>query len=142
MQSAQEKNIIVVKLDDGEDLFPSLERIVDEYGIVSGAFLGGVGMIREVELGYWNGTEYLTEVPETPHELLHYGGSIARVEGRPMFHIHATLAGPDHRTIGGHVNRATVAVLNEIFILKLEELELSRKLNPDSGLMELMVGDK
>jgi len=131
----------VVKLDDGEDLFPSLERIVHEHSIVSGVFLGGVGMIREFEIGYWSGKEYLTEFHETPHELLHYGGSIARAEGKPMFHIHATLAGPDHRTVGGHVNRAVVAVLNEIFILKLEELELTRELNPGSGLMELVVGN-
>lgn len=105
MQSAQEKNIIVVKLEDGENLLPSLERIVEKYSIESGVFLGGVGMIREFEIGYWGGKEYLTEFHETPHELLHYGGSIACVEGKPMFHIHATLAGPDHRTIGGHVNR-------------------------------------
>jgi len=112
---------------------------VEKHEIQSGVFLGGVGMIREFEIGFWTGKEYVSEFHEEPHELIHYGGSIASVDGKPMFHIHGAVAGPDHRIMGGHLNRGVVAVLNEIFILKLGEVALTRKLNPGSGLMELFI---
>lgn len=140
MQSSEKDNIIMVKLSDGEDLFSSLEAIVRKHDIRAGAFLGGVGMLRDFETGYWTGKEYLSEYHETPHELLHYGGSIATIDGKPAFHIHCTVAGPDHRVIGGHINKGTVAVLNEIFIRKFPGMQLTRKLNPGSGLMELEIG--
>jgi len=139
MQSAEERHFVVVKLNDGEDLFESIGKVVEKHNISSGIFLGGVGMLRDFEIGYWGGKEYLTEFHETPHELIHLGGSIAHVDGKFMPHIHCAVAGPDHSLKGGHLNRAKVAVLNEITILKLHDFYLTRKLNPTSGLMELEV---
>ena len=139
MQSAEEKHFVVIKLNDGEDLFESLERVISKHKITSGMFLGGVGMIQNFELGYWDGKEYLTEFHEKPHELIHFGGSIAHVNGKFMPHIHCAVAGPDHILKGGHLNKAEVAVLNEITILKLHDFSLTRKLNPVTGLMELEV---
>ena len=139
MQSSEDNNFIMVKLSDGEDLFLSLEEIVRKHDIKAGAFLGGVGMVREFETGFWTGKEYLSEFHEAPHELLHLGGSIATVEGKPMFHIHVTVAGSDHMAMGGHMNKATVAVLNEITIRKFDDMELTRELNKGSGLMELEI---
>lgn len=137
MQSSEDNNHIMVKLEDGEDLFASLEEVVRKHSIRWGVFLTGVGMLRDFETGYWTGEEYLAEFHEEPHELLHYGGSIAEVEGKPAFHIHCTLAGKDHRAIGGHINKGTVAVLNEICILKFNDLPMTRQLSERSGLMEL-----
>jgi uncharacterized protein len=137
MQSSEDNNIIMIKLDDGEDLFASLEAATMKHGIRWGVFLTGVGMLRDFETGYWTGKEYLAEFHEEPHELLHYGGSIAEVDGKPAFHIHVTLAGQDHRVIGGHINKGTVAVLNEICIRKFENLPMTRELSERSTLMEL-----
>jgi len=139
MQSSEDTNFIMIKLSDGEDLFSSLEEIVKKHDIKAGAFLCGVGMLRDFETGYWTGKEYESEMHESPHELLHFGGSIATVDGKPMFHIHCTVAGRDHRVIGGHANKATVAMLNEIVIRKFENMDLTRKLNPNSGLVELEI---
>ena len=123
LRSTESDNFIMVKLSDGEDLFSSLEAIVRKHDIKAGAFLGGIGMLRDFETGYWTGKEYLAEFHEAPHELLHFGGSIATVDGKPAFHIHCTVAGQDHKVIGGHVNKATVAVLNEIVIRKFPEMD-------------------
>jgi len=139
MQSSEDNNFIMVKLSDGEDLFSSLEEIVRKYNIKAGAFLGGVGMLRDFETGFWTGKEYLSEFHEAPHELLHLGGSIATVEGKPMFHIHVTVADSNHKALGGHMNKATVAVLNEITIRKFDDMKLTRELNERSGLMELEI---
>lgn len=38
--------------------------------------------------------------------------------------------------------RAKVCVLNEIVLLRMNEVELSRKLNKKSGLMELEISEK
>lgn len=137
MPSVRENSHVMIKLGDGEDLLPSLEDIAREHSIKWGVFLTGVGMLRDFEIGYWAGDGYLTAAHADPHEVLHYGGSIAEVDGRPAFHIHATLAARDHRVIGGHLLKGTVAVLNEMCILRFNDTPLTRKLNPGSGLMEL-----
>jgi predicted DNA-binding protein with PD1-like motif len=67
------------------------------------------------------------------------GGSIAKVNDKIMFHIHCAVADSEHVLKGGHVTRGKVAVLNEISILKLEEITLTRELNPDTGLMEMII---
>ncbi len=139
MQSSIDKDIILVKLEDGEDLFPSLEEIIAKYKIGSGMFLGAVGMLENFEIGYFTGTEYIGEFHKTPHELLHLGGSIAQVEGRPMLHIHCSLAGPDYTVMGGHLKKAKVKVLNEIFIRRFNDVMLTRELNPGTELWELKI---
>ena len=42
MQLKTESNIVIVKLDDGEDFFESIERIVKECDISSGMVLSGI----------------------------------------------------------------------------------------------------
>jgi predicted DNA-binding protein with PD1-like motif len=57
--------------------------------------------------------------------------------GELKIHLHATLAGPDQKVVGGHLDSGTVAVLNEIVLLCPEGLRLHRARNPETGLFEL-----
>ena len=66
-------------------------------------------------------------------ELVALHGTIA--DG--IIHMHCALANPQHQIIGGHLQEAKVAVLNEIVLQKLEEVVLHRRLNQKSGLKEL-----
>jgi predicted DNA-binding protein with PD1-like motif len=71
-------------------------------------------------------------------------GSIAYSKDDPdklLLHIHCTVADRDHHVFGGHLNKATVNVINEISILKLNELVLNRIKNEETGLMELNIED-
>jgi predicted DNA-binding protein with PD1-like motif len=140
MQSAQEKDHIVVKLDNGEHVFNSLEIVIEKHGIDSALILSGIGMLQDFEIGYYNGKNYIIERFVDPMELLSMHGSIARGKENRI-HIHVSLANSEHKVFGGHLLSAKVCVLNEIVILQMNEIDLTRKLNPKSGLMELEISD-
>lgn len=145
MQIGLEDNIIVLKLNDGEDLFRSLEISLKKLDIRSGVILSGIGMIKEFELGYFDNGEYRLKQFNAPHELVSLMGSVAYAKHDPdqmLLHIHCTAADSDLNVWGGHLYHARVNVINEITILRLNKLELTRIKNDLTGLMELNIEDQ
>ena len=138
MQSEEENEIIVVKMDNGENLFDSLNSVIEKHDIKSALILSGIGMLKDFEIGYYNGSEYENKRFEDPMELLSMHGSIAKGQENKI-HIHVSLASSDNTTFGGHLMNARVCMLNEIILRKLNKITLSRKLNEKSGLLELAV---
>ncbi|MCL5408100.1 MAG: DUF296 domain-containing protein [Candidatus Thermoplasmatota archaeon] len=135
MISDIEKNYIVVKLEKGEDVGESLIQVLDDYGIYSGLIEFGIGMIRDLEVGYWNGKEYEKSKIPMPGEVVSFHGSISSND--PRLHIHVSVAIKDHSVRGGHFFSGIADPLMEIHILRLEEIVLKRELNTISGLKEL-----
>ncbi len=138
MHGKIEGNFIVLKLDDGEELFECLENAIAEFDIRSGMIVSGIGMLADFEIGFFNDGKYDWAVHEQPYELVAMHGSIS-TKDETVIHIHVGLAGADHKLLGGHLKRARVCVVNEILILRLEEMKFSRVLNPNSGLKELKI---
>ena len=136
MKSSEEKNLIIAKLDDGENLFESLKEIIEKHGIKSGLVLSGIGMLRNFVLGYYDGSEYQKKEFKDPCELLSLHGSIT-TEGKIVIHLHTSLADESRNVVGGHLFEAEVCSLNELVIRKLDDIVLSRKSNPVTGLKEL-----
>jgi len=138
VRSAADSNLIVAKLEDGEDLFESLLRVVHDHGIESGTVLWGIGMVRDFEVGYFDGKAYHRRTFGPPHELLALHGSIAS-KADPVFHLHVAGGNEGHGVVGGHLFRATVSTLNEVCIARFDRIRLGRELSPRSGLRELVV---
>ena len=138
MQSNEEGLFIVVKLDKAERIFDSLTEVIDKHEIKSGLVLSGIGMLRNVKLGYYSGEEHNSKTFEKPRELVALHGSIT-TGGDTVIHLHCALAGEDYTVIGGHLMGAEVAVIAEIVIAKLSEIVLGREFNPKTGLKELSV---
>ena len=138
MKSAADPSLIMAKLEDGEDLFESLQMVVNEHRIESGTVLWGIGMVRDFEVGYFDGKHYHRKTFDRPHELLALHGSIA-ARGDPVFHLHLAGANDAHGVVGGHLFKATVSTLNEICLSRLDRVRLGRALSPRSGLRELVV---
>jgi predicted DNA-binding protein with PD1-like motif len=138
MQSAEENEYVVAKFEDKEDFFEVLESVIERHNIKSAVILSGIGMLRNIEIGYYNGKEYIIEKFTDPMELLSMHGSIAEVKENKV-HVHVGLANSEHKVFGGHLIRAKVCVLNEIVILKFNKMTLTRKLNPKSNLVELEI---
>ncbi len=132
------KGILGVRLQDGEDLMDSMKTVCKNYKIESGIVLSGIGMLREVEVSYWDGKEYLTELVKEPVELVSLQGNISTTEndGDPIIHIHVALGTKDHKMIGGHLSGGKVNSTGEVFIQKLENILLIRK-KEKNGLMGL-----
>jgi predicted DNA-binding protein with PD1-like motif len=139
MQSAIESNVILMKLEHDEDLFEELRNVVREYKIESAIILSGIGQLRDFELLYFTGEKYINKIFKKAHELLSMQGSIASDKGNASIHIHASLANERCEVVGGHLYCGTVTVLNEITLLKLDNIHLTRELNKKTGLKELQI---
>ncbi len=137
MESRRERNTVFVKLSDGEDLFPSLEAAAREHDVESGTVLWGIGMLRDFEIGFFGPKGYDKSVFSERHELLGLHGSVS-MRGDPLLHLHVALGRPDHGVIGGHLFRATTAVVNEIQIARFDAIHFNRRLNEKTGLRELV----
>ena len=103
----------------------------------SALILTGIGMVREAELGYWNGKEYETHAHPAPAELISLQGNLALDEtGAQIVHAHVSLSGQDGSVHGGHLIRAVVHNTLELSLIALEGIALERKLEPN-GLVGL-----
>jgi hypothetical protein len=138
MQSSSDGGFVIAKLDDGDDLFARLQELAAEHGVEDGMVMWAIGMLRDVEVGYFNGKEYERRAFAEPMELLALHGTYA-AKADPRLHVHVAAAGRDQRVVGGHLFRATVNVLNEVCLRRLDGTALDRVLNPRSGLKELTV---
>ncbi len=138
MQSTEERGLVVAKLEDGEDFFRAMERLVDRHSIRSALVLTGIGQLRDYTLGYYTGEEYVRRTYAEPAELLCLQGSVT-TEREVVAHVHAVLGDAESRTVGGHLFGGTVATLNEIVLQKLDTVRLGRVLNPNTGLKELVI---
>jgi len=132
MIKAESEQDLVVRLVDGEDLISSLQGL----SLDSAVLLNGVGMLRDLELGYWNGSSYDVQRIADPVELLSLQGNFARKGDERIVHCHATIAKHGAAAFGGHVLKATVNNTAEIYIRVLTEITLERKME-ETGLAGL-----
>ena len=144
MQVVEDGGTVVIRLHEGEDFFPTLLQALERVGLRHGVILTGVGMLKDFELGWFDHATkgYVKRTFEDPHELVAMSGTVAVSADDPatvMPHVHAALAGPDLSLVGGHLWGATVTVLNEISIQRIDR-DMVRLLNPATGLMELDLG--
>ena len=140
MEGKEENGVIVLKLDHGEDLFECLNRAIIEFEIRSGFIILGIGMLADAEIGYFAEEGYEWKKLGEPHELVALHGSIS-TKGEVVIHLHCALANRAHDIIGGHLKSAKVCVINEILIKKVNDIDLGRKLNPETGLKELFIAE-
>lgn len=127
---------IVAKLSNGENLLEALREIIEKHNIRSGLVLCGIGMLRDFTLGYYSGERHEPRTFEEPHELLALHGTITTDE-ETVIHLHCALSNGSYGVVGGHLMDAEVAIVAELVIAKLSEIELGREINPETGLKEL-----
>lgn len=140
MQSVRDGTRWMLRLEDGDDLFEQLGKFAEGEGVRAGAVVFGIGMFRRGTIGYWDGTQYRSQEFTVPHEVVGLHGTIARADERPSLHLHAALAGPDHRLVGGHLLHATVGVLQEVLVETFPGREFGRPMVESFGLRMLELG--
>ncbi|HYS70942.1 MAG TPA: DUF296 domain-containing protein [Thermoplasmata archaeon] len=136
MHSSAEGELVLAKLDDGEDLLKSIDKLATEHRLENAMVMWAIGMVRDVEVGYFNGKDYEKATYAEPLELLSLHGTYAG-KADPKIHVHLSAAARDRRMVGGHVFRATVSTLSELCLWRLWRTRLDRVLHPRSGLKEL-----
>lgn len=117
MEYHTENNGIIVRLDVDDDVKESLREVIVAEGL-TGASITGLGAIKEFTLGYFNPDtqEYKRDTFSESHELINATGVVSRQDGEPHIHLHATVAGPNHRARGGHLHNGKVAAAGEFFL--------------------------
>lgn len=107
----------VLRLDRGEKLMESLEKLVKEQDIPS-CWISVIGGASEVTLGYYalEAEEYRWQTFIDTLEIASLSGNLAWQDDKPVFHIHGTLSMANFHTIGGHVKELTVGGTCEIFL--------------------------
>lgn len=134
MQAVRDGSRYLVRLDDGDDLFGALAGWAREERVRAAAIDFGIGMFSAATLGYWDGTRYQPHEIAAPHEVVALHGTIATVDAEPSIHLHAALAGPDHRLVGGHLIRATVRYVQELHVDTFPGRTFGRPLRESFGL--------
>lgn len=132
MIKAESGNIVVVRLQDGERI-PEALACLD---LKAAAISCGVGMLRDLVQGFWDGQRYVEEPVEEPVELLSLQGNIGEREGETVVHVHVVGGMPGGAAIGGHLLSATVHNTAELVILRLPGIRMARRLEP-TGLAGL-----
>ncbi|MFY9717694.1 MAG: PPC domain-containing DNA-binding protein [Thermoplasmata archaeon] len=137
MQAVRDGSRWMLRLDDGQDLFEALSGFAEREGVRAGAVLFGIGMFKAASFGYWDGKRYVPHDLAVPHEVVALHGTIARADGHPSVHLHAAVAGPDHRLVGGHLLRAVVGILQEVVVETFPDRTFGRPLVESVGLRML-----
>jgi len=96
----------------------------------------GVGMLREVVLGYWEAGKYLEERIPEPVELLSLQGNIGEGPEGVVVHLHVVVGEKGGKALGGHLLSATVHNTVEALVIGLSGVRLLRKREP-TGLLGL-----
>jgi len=122
----------VLRMEDGEAVLSGLEALPIESAIV----VCGIGMLRDFELGYWNGETYERHRCTEPVELVSLQGNIAPCGDQRIVHLHACVAKRDGSTLGGHLFAGTVHNTAEILLVCPRGMVLERRTEP-SGLTGL-----
>lgn len=107
----------LVRFEAGEKLPESLLALTTQENWNSGS-ISGLGGVKNVALAYYDlsARQYVPIPVEGIVELVSLVGNLARVEGKPFWHLHAAVAGPDGRVLGGHLLSLEVAITLEAWI--------------------------
>ena len=124
------------RLKPGQDLFDSIELLLQEQQIEAGCVLSGVGSLTHASLRLANRdvhSEY-----DGHFEIVSITGTVS-VHGS---HLHISISDGDGQTIGGHlVSGCKIYTTAEIVIAVFDDVVYKREFAEDSGYDELVVHD-
>jgi predicted DNA-binding protein with PD1-like motif len=110
----RENGLVVLRFDKGEDFMGSLSRWCVENYVQSAGILCGIGMLKNMEIGRYNGTDYTVMKESESCEILSLQGSVSMKEGVPFVHLHVSFADHNFKVVGGHLFSGTVSMTIEL----------------------------
>lgn len=133
--------VLCLRLDQGEDVFESIERVAREHDIHTGVIISGIGTLDRARLHYITHTGYPpdNEFPEHegPIELVSMDGIIADYTPHP----HTSISIGDETYMGHLEPGCRVLYLAEIAIGRLEGVRLCRRENPETKVSQLTAAE-
>jgi predicted DNA-binding protein with PD1-like motif len=125
---------IVVRLNPGDEVLPSLKAICEKEGVESATVIG-IGACRKAEIAHYDTKRkaYHNKIFKGMLELVSLSGNISMKDGAPFLHLHASIGLPDFSLVGGHLVDCEVNPTCEIVIMPLA-LRIAREQDERSGL--------
>ena len=119
---------LLVRIDPGEEIHASLQKLADEVGFNAAAITSGIGRTCNNVYGYMNNDGiYIKRELENPSELVSLSGNIARTqEGNAFTHIHCCWSDDDNNVHAGHMFSSIVAVVAEIHLRIMSQAIMTR----------------
>jgi uncharacterized protein len=136
MQSAESHSLrsIAARLVPGEDLRDAIERLAHEHHVEAGCVVSAAGSLKSATLRL-AGAEMFTKL-KGPFEIVSLSGTISP-DG---VHLHLSIAGPDGRTVGGHlVHGCAVFTTVELVVVDLAGVRFARMPDATTGYRELNI---
>ena len=127
MDYRKTKEVIAVRLDDGDEINECLTRLCKKEKI-TGAIVTGVGCARLIEIGHYHSKKkiYHRKRFEGTMEIVSLNGNIAVHEGMAKPHLHIVAGTHDMNAVAGHLLRAEVHPTCEIMLIPFK-MKLGRK---------------
>ena len=130
-----EVELITIGLGPGELLLESMKEAIKQYDIQNGVVISGIGTFKICRMHYITTTEIPPEdaifTIEKPLELNSISGIIA--DGEP--HLHISVSCGENEAYGGHLEPGSeLAYLAELTIMKCNNHQLTRKVDPDTNI--------
>ncbi len=118
-------NLLVVKIQEGEELLDALKKVVSGHGIGLGLVVG-IGGFKRVRIGLFRGDGYdEVDVEALPGHVLEVAGLTGNVvvgsDGNVYPHLHVVVARRQDEVYAGHLLEAIVKPFIELFIVELVE---------------------
>lgn len=126
--------IIVLRLEKGEEVIESIKNLCEKEDIKVGS-ISGLGASNHVVVGLFKVDEkkYYSNTFEDDFEITNLTGNISRMNGEVYLHIHGTFANVEGKCVGGHLNKAVISATSEIIIDKING-EVGRQFSEEIGL--------
>ena len=134
MQYKKDGDTFIINVEQHESVMKTLTAFCKERNIINGQ-LSGIGAINEIEIGAYDleTQEYTKTIFNDTWELISFQGNVLLKDNEPFVHAHVTISNHQFETRGGHLFDATVAIVGE-FILRKIDSNGKRELNPSIGL--------
>ncbi|MBQ7155491.1 MAG: DNA-binding protein [Synergistaceae bacterium] len=135
MQYRRFGNKYFVRVDRGEEIIASLERLCGQEGI-SLAEVEALGAVDDFSVGLFDVEEkkYHGNHFEFPAEIVSLWGTVTTKDGKFYQHIHMSAADKEGRVFGGHLVSARVSATCEMTVDVIPGFTVERKFDEDVGL--------
>ncbi|MEK7142779.1 MAG: PPC domain-containing DNA-binding protein [Patescibacteria group bacterium] len=129
--------IHIFRLKPDQKLFEGILDFCQKQRITSGVIISLLGSLNKVELGFLKKLpgKYITQKINGPLEIVSGNGTVAKMAGKTVLHVHLEVSN-DKYAIGGHLVEGTIFSTAEVIIGQLKE-QINREKDNFTGLNEL-----
>ena len=134
MEYKRFNNVIVARIDKGEEILESVKNIALTENIKL-ANINALGAVNDFTVGVFKTTEkkYYSNSFTGDFEIVSLTGTINTMNNEFYTHLHMSAGDADGKVFGGHLNRAIVSATCEM-IINIIDGHVDRKFNDEIGL--------